>query len=182
MIYGPPGDPAVVAAAAERRQRGVETAERAEENPEDLVGDGALLVGGELAKTIFDFGESLTGGVFPAWRLPGDRFLVEWARTLSSVTVIQDAGFVRRLPGPPGDDGAASGQGAAAAAKGEGGEDAAGCPATFPMEPDLADLKPEFTMSEQDAVMAVTGFLLRASARETSCVAELNMREIDVYV
>ncbi|CAM9636380.1 unnamed protein product [Scytosiphon promiscuus] len=173
MVYGPPGDPAAAAAAAERWRWSEDRSVRERENPEDLVGEGALLVGRDLAETIFEFGESLAGGVFPAWRLPGDRFLVEWARTLSSLTVATDAGFVRRLPGP-------GTKGATAA--GEEEESAVGCPATFPMEPDLADLKPEFTMSEQDAVMAVTGFLLRAPARKTSCAAELKMANIHVFV
>lgn len=174
MVHGPLGNPAEAAAAAERRRWSDDHREVEGENPEDLIGEGALLVGSDLAETIFQFGESLAGGVFPAWRVPGDRFLVEWARTLSSPTVITDAGFVRRLPG--------QGTGDALQGAEEEGESVVGCPATFPMEPDLADLKPEFTMSERDAVMAVTGFLLRAPARETSCAVELKMAEIDVFV
>lgn len=172
MVYGPPGDVAAAAAAAERRRRSDEFRED-EENAENVPGEGALLVGTDLVETILFYGESLAGGVFPARRQPGDRYLVEWARTLSPATVGQDEGFVRRLPGPP----------KAAHGDEEGKEDGyvVGCPATFPMEPDLADLKPEFTMSEGDAVMSVTGFLLRASTEKTSCAAELKTAEVDVY-
>lgn len=171
LVYGPPGDAAAAAAAAERRRRSDEFPED-EENAENIPGEGALLVGKDLVETILFFGEGLAGGVFPARRQPGDRYLVEWARSLSPATVVQDEGFVRRLPGPP-----------RAAHDDEEREEegyVVGCPATFPMEPDLADLKPEFTMSEGDAVMSVTGFLLRASAKK-SCAAELKTAEVDVY-
>lgn len=176
LVYGPPGNAAVAAAAAaERRRRGDGGLSPDEENAENLPGEGALLVGKDLAETIAYYGPALAGGVFPARRQPGDRYLVEWARTLSAVTVVQDAGFVRRLPGPQG----------AVAAGGEeteeGERDVVGCPVTFPMEPDLADLKPEFTMSEGDAVMAVTGFLLGAASREERCTAELKTAEVTVY-
>lgn len=124
-----------------------------ERNGENSPSDGALLVGTDLTDTIFYFGEGLSGGVFPMGWKPGDRGIVEWARTLNSMTVVQDEGFVRRLPGP------------------EWKEDV-GCPATFPMDPDLADLKPEFIISEGDAVMSVTGYLLRTSA-EKKCAAQL---------
>ena len=174
MVYGPPGDAAVAAAAAERRRRRSDGVDEDEENAENVPGEGALLVGKDLVETIVYYGESLAGGVFPARRQPGDRYLVEWARTLSPVTVVQDEGFVRRLPGPPR---------AASSRTEEEVEEGyvIGCPATFPMEPDLADLKPEFTMSEGDAVMSVTGFLLRASVEKTSCAAELKTAEVDVY-
>lgn len=124
------------------------------ETAEGLPGEGALLVGEELVKTIFNLEASLIGGVFPYRRLPGDRGIVEWSRTISWPTVVEDAGFVRRLPGPDWTEGAE-------------------CPATFPMDPDLADLKPEFTMSEGDAAMAVAGFLLR-TATEKECVTRLD--------
>eukprot|EP00904_Undaria_pinnatifida_P001249 jgi/Undpi1/11124/HiC_scaffold_30.g13422.m1 len=124
------------------------------ESTEALPGDGALLVGEDLVKTIFDFEEPLIGGVFPYRQLPGDRGVVEFCRTISWPTVVEDPGFVRRLPGPEwtGD---------------------AGCPATFPMDPDLADLKPEFTMSEGDAAMAVAKFLL-GTAGDRECVTRLD--------
>lgn len=169
LVYGPPGD---ASAAAERRRRSDEFPED-EENAENVPGEGALLVGKDLLETILFFGESLAGGVFPARRQPGDRYLVEWARTLSPTTVVQDEGFIRRLPGP------------SRATHGDEESDekgyVVGCPATFPMEPDLADLKPEFTMSEGDAVMSVTRFLLRASGQKTSCAAKLEAAEVDVY-
>ncbi|CBJ48317.1 conserved unknown protein [Ectocarpus siliculosus] len=176
LVYGPPGNAAAAAAAAAKRQILGDNFTEEEENAEDLPGEGALLIGKDLVETTLYFGESLAGGVFPARRQPGDRFLVEWARTLSAVTVVQDSGFVRRLPAAP------AGAGAGGPEKEEEEEEhVVGCPATFPMEPDLADLKPEFTMSEGDAVMAVTGFLLRASAERTSCTPKLEMAEIDVY-
>lgn len=172
LVYGPPGDASAAAAAAEGRRRSDEFPD-GEENAENVPGDGALLVGKDLLETILYFGEGLAGGVFPARRQPGDRYLVEWARTLSPVTVVQDGGFVRRLPAPP------------RAARGDDEKEeqdyVVGCPATFPMEPDLADLKPEFTMSEGDAVMSVTGFLLRSSAEKESCATELKTAEVDVY-
>eukprot|EP00752_Nemacystus_decipiens_P016333 g14608.t1 len=173
IVYGPPGGAAAAAAAAERRRRRRDGVAEGEENAENVPGEGALLVGKDLVETIMYFGESLAGGVFPARRQPGDRFLVEWARTLSPVTVVQDEGFVRRLPAPPRADHGAE----------EVEEEGyvVGCPATFPMEPDLADLKPEFTVSEGDAVMSVTAFLLRASAEKTSCAAELKTAEVDVF-
>lgn len=124
------------------------------ETAEGLPGEGALLVGEELMKTIFNLEASLVGGVFPYRRLPGDRGIVEWSRTISWPTVVEDAGFIRRLPGPEWTEGA-------------------GCPVTFPMEPDLADLKPEFTMSEGDAAMAVAEFLLR-TATEKECMTRLD--------
>lgn len=172
MVYGPPGDVTAAAAAAKRRRRS-NGDPKDEENAENVPGDGALLAGKDLVETILYFGESLAGGVFPARRQPGDRYLVEWARTLSPATVVQDEGLVRRLPGPP----------RAAQANEQGQQEGyvVGCPATFPMEPDLADLKPEFTMSEGDAVMSVTDFLLRASAEKTSCAAELKTAEVDVF-
>lgn len=176
MVYGPPGDASAAAAAAERRRQSDEFPED-EENAENVPGEGALLVGKDLVETILFFGESLAGGVFPAQRQPGDRYLVEWARTLSPVTVVQDEGFVRRLPGP---SRAARGTEEEEKEEGEKGY-AVGCPATFPMEPDLADLKPEFTMSEGDAVMSVTAFLLRASAEKKTCATELKTTEVDVY-
>ncbi|CAN0528378.1 unnamed protein product, partial [Ectocarpus sp. 12 AP-2014] len=176
LVYGPPGNAAATAAAAAKRQVLGDDFTEEEENAEDLPGEGALLIGKDLVETTLYFGESLAGGVFPARRRPGDRFIVEWARTLSAVTVVQDSGFVRRLPA------ALAGAGAGGPEKEEEEEEhVVGCPATFPMEPDLADLKPEFTMSEGDAVMAVTGFLLRASVERTSCTPKLEMAEIDVY-
>lgn len=114
--------------------------------------DGALLVGRDLATTIMEFAEPLSGGVFPLGRRYGDRGIFAWARTLSRVTVLQDPGLVRRLPDPA-------------------EEDVAGCPATFPMDPDLADLKPEFTLSEGDSVIHVTKFLLQAT-RDKECAVE----------
>lgn len=173
IVYGPPGDAAAAAAAAERRRRRSHGAAEDEENAENVPGEGALLVGRDLVETIFYFGQSLAGGVFPARRQPGDRYLVEWARTLSPVTVVQDEGFVRRLPAPPTPTHGTE--------EGEEKAHVVGCPATFPMEPDLADLKPEFTMSEGDAVMSVTAFMLRASAKKTSCAAELKTAEVDVF-
>lgn len=173
LVYGTPGNAAVAAAAAERRRKGDGGFAADEENAESLPGEGALLVGKDLAETISYFGPGLAGGVYPARRQPGDRYLVEWARTLSAVTVVQDAGFVRRLPAPQ-----AAGAGGEET---EGERDVVGCPATFPMEPDLADLKPEFTMSEGDAVMAVTGFLLGAASGKERCTAELKTAEVTVY-
>lgn len=117
--------------------------------------EGALLVGRDLAETILSFGESLAGGVFPTrHRGPADREIVAWARTLSRVTVLADAGLVWRLP--------------------TGLEGDVGCPATFPMDPDLADLKSEFTMSEGQAVMAATHFLLRTTP-EKDCRAKMEL-------
>lgn len=105
--------------------------------------EGALLVGHDLAVDILSFGNSLAGGVFPLGQRPGDREIFAWARTLSRLTAIQDPGLVRRLP-----------------AVGE--EGVIGCPATFPLDPDLADLKPEFTISEEESVIHTTKFLLGA--------------------
>lgn len=121
--------------------------------------DGALLLGRDLATTVLKWGEALPGGIFPTHRRPGDREIYAWARTINRSTVLEDPGLVRGLP--------AMGEGAEG---GTGGRGAVGCPATLPMEPDLADLKPEFTLSEGDAVMMVTQFLLHA-VPENSCMA-----------
>lgn len=142
MVYGPTGG----------GQQG-DAEENSQENSGMYVSEGALLVGRDLAETMLSFEENLSGGVFPTGRWPGGRGIVGWARTLSSVTVVDDAGFVVRLPGPA-------------------GEDDVGCPATFPMDPDLADLKPEFTLTESNAIMSVAEFLLR-STTETECVTRL---------
>lgn len=120
----------------------------------DEYEEGALLVGQQLAATVLSFGEGLSGGVFPTNRRPGNRDIFAWARTLSRPTVLEDPGLIRRLPGVWEDE-------------------AVGCPATFPMDPDLADLKPEFTMSEGDAVMPVTKFLLQAVPNKKCVTREL---------
>lgn len=116
--------------------------------------DGALLLGRDLAAMILEWRQGLSGGIFPTFRRPGDRDIYAWARTINRATVLEDSGFVRRLP----------------RGRGPGDVVAGGCPAAFPLEPDLADLKPEFTMSEGDGVMMVSQFLLQA-APQRACVA-----------
>lgn len=138
-------------ATDERRRGGKNTCDRFSSGEE-----GAFIVGRDLAETILSFEESVAGGVFPTrHRGPADREVVAWARTLSRHTVLEDAGLVWRLPTA-------------------GSGDEVGCPATFPMDPDLADLKSEFTVSEGQAVMAVTQFLLRTSP-EKVCRAKMEL-------
>lgn len=117
--------------------------------------EGALLMGRNLAEMILSLAEGISGGVFPTFRRPGDREIFAWARTINRSTVLEDSGFLRRFSG-----------------FGEPREVGlhVGCPAVFPMTPDLADLKPEFTMSEADAVLPVTKFLLDASPEKTCSV------------
>lgn len=142
MVYGPPP-------VADRQGE----LEKLEEPAGSLSSEGSLLLSRDLARTIFSFEKGLAEEVFPAWWLPGDRSIVAWTRTLPAVTVIEDSGLIRWLPGP---------------AEGEHVR----CPATFPMDPDLADLKPEFTKTESEAIMSVTYFLLQ-STTEKECATRL---------
>lgn len=124
-----------------------------------FAGEGAVLVGMDLTNTIFRFEAGLLGGMFPFAFGQNDRGIEAWARTLSSMTVLQDAGFVRQTSSPLQRDGEIELEGV-------------GCPATFPMEPDLSGLKPEFTLSEGEAVMHITRYLLQATS-DTECAATL---------
>lgn len=117
--------------------------------------EGAMLVSRELASLLSSSRiSSVSEGFLRDYFAGGDRQICAFARTLSSATVYDDAGLVGRLPGA------------------DQADDAVGCPATFPMDPDLADLKPEFTMSEGNAVSPVTDFLLRATP-EKECVSQI---------
>lgn len=126
---------------------------------EVFVGEGAILVGMDLTNTIFQFEAGLLGGMFPFAFGKNDRGIEAWARTLSSMTVLQDAGFIRKI--------------SSSLQRNDGVEfEGMGCPATFPMEPDLSDLKPEFTLSEGEAVMPITRYLLQATS-DMECAVTL---------
>ena len=131
---------------------------------ETYFGEGSLLVGKELTNTIFRFEAGLLGGLYPFAIGPNDRGIEAWARTLSSMTVLEDAGFVRQFFLPNTGHQASMDW-----------QEGMVCPATFPMDPDLSGLKPEFTLSEGEAVMPVTRYLLQATS-DSECEANLHHR------
>ena len=97
MAYGPPGD------AARPLQPPSDGGEEAMGLPRTKIlprhSWGGLDPRGQgLGWRQFLITGRVCRGRFPARRQPEDRYLVEWARTLSPVTVVQDEGFVRRFP------------------------------------------------------------------------------------
>ncbi|CAM9443080.1 unnamed protein product [Phaeothamnion confervicola] len=126
----------------------------------DEAGDGGVLLSAVLADRLL--ATDAAAGVESS---AADTGLPALVHAVAPAALLADDGFMASLP-------AWSPETAVTHRRGEGGGTGVGsekksavCPVTFPMTPDLADLKIEFAFSEDSNVMAVTRYLLESVPR-----------------
>ncbi|CAM9359645.1 unnamed protein product [Discosporangium mesarthrocarpum] len=136
---------------------------------------GGLLLGAGLVDMLLRGTEDPGDGGDRVWEAD-DEGVLGRAMRVAPASVFEDDGFLARLPlFSAGERGETERRVRAWVGTDEGvrvlpSSDLL-CPATFPMAPDVADLKPEFTLSESGSVLRLTEYLL-TSRPPQECIAE----------